>query len=143
MSFKLNEPARKVDDLQQMVYRIIDTWGDAPDFPQMKDYGVTKESLLSYLFDKQSVLDSMGSEKSHLTLLGIFVVTPIFIASLFPVSKLPFGRYVAIFFAIGGALLFGLVRLFMGFVIKQRLAKMHDEQHEQYIEQVVNYRSRK
>ena len=61
MNFTLNETDYKVDDLQQSILRVVNTWGDSQNFPQMKDYGVTKESLLSYLFDKQSILDSMGS----------------------------------------------------------------------------------
>ena len=80
MNFTLNETDYKVDDLQQSILRVVNTWGDSQNFPQMKDYGVTKESLLSYLFDKQSILDSMGSVRFQLTLVGIFVVNPIFIS---------------------------------------------------------------
>ena len=80
MNFTLNETDYKVDDLQQSILRVVNTWGDSQNFPQMKDYGVTKESLLSYLFDKQSILDSMGSERVQLTLLGIFFVIPNFIS---------------------------------------------------------------
>ena len=68
MNFTLNETEYKVDDLQQAVWRMISTYGESDDFPQMKGYGVTKESLQSYLFDKQMILDSMGSERFQMTL---------------------------------------------------------------------------
>ena len=42
MNFTLNETEYKVDDLQQAVWRMINTYGESDDFPQMKDYGVTK-----------------------------------------------------------------------------------------------------
>ena len=142
MNFTLNETDYKVDDLQQSILRVVNTWGDSQNFPQMKDYGVTKESLLSYLFDKQSILDSMGNERFQLTLLGIFVVIPIFIASLFPEKNLPFGPYTAIVCEVGGALLFGLLKLFMNFLIRKKLAKLYDEDHEAYIAQVLSYRDK-
>ena len=121
MNFTLNETDYKVDDLQQSILRVVNTWGDSQNFPQMKDYGVTKESLLSYLFDKQSILDSMGSERFQLTL---------------------FGPYTAIVCGVGGAFLFGLLKLFMNFLIRKRLAKLYDEDHEAYIAQVLSYRDK-
>ena len=56
MNFTLNDTEYKVDDLQQAVWRMINTYGESDDFPQMKSYGVTNESLQSYLFDKQMIL---------------------------------------------------------------------------------------
>ena len=140
MNFTLNETEYKVDDLQQAVWRMINTYGEFDNFPQMKDYGVTKESLQSYLFDKQMILDSMGSERFQMTLCGIFIVIPIFIASFFPDKDLPFGRYTAIVCGVGGALLFGVVKLFMNYIIKKRLQKLFDSNHETYIEQVFSYK---
>ena len=140
MNFTLNETDYKVDDLLQSVMKAVNAWGDSQNFPQMKDYGVTKESLTSYLFDKQAILDSMGSERFQLTLLGIFVVIPIFIVSLFPEKKLPLGQYTAVACGVGGAFLFGLFKAFMNFIIRKRLAKLYDEKHEAYVEQVLLYR---
>ena len=87
MAFTLNEMNREADDLQQMVFRRIDIWGNNTDFPQMSDFGITKESLTDYLFDKQAIIDTIGSERFQYTLLGLFVVLPIFIVACFPDSK--------------------------------------------------------
>ena len=86
MAFTLNEMNREVDDLQQMVFRRIEIWDSNNDFPQMNDFGISKESLTDYLFDKQAIIDTIGSERFQYTLLGLFVVLPIFIVACFPDS---------------------------------------------------------
>ena len=140
MAFTLNEMNREADDLQQMVVRRIDIWGNNTDFPQMSDFGITKESLTDYLFDKQAIIDTIGSERFQYTLLGLFVVLPIFIVACFPDSKLPFGTNTAILAGIGGGVLFGFYRLIMKMIINFRLKKMFDSQHESYIQKVLSYR---
>ena len=60
MAFTLNKMNREVDDLQQMVFRRIEIWGNNVDFPQMDDYGISKETLPDYLFDKQAIFDTVG-----------------------------------------------------------------------------------
>jgi hypothetical protein len=55
MAFTLNEMNREADDLQQMVFRRIDIWGNNSDFPQMSDFGITpqirSESVCSNQFN--------------------------------------------------------------------------------------------
>lgn len=140
MAFTLNQMNRETDDLQQMVFRRIDIWGDNNDFPQMDDYEITKESLTDYLFDKQAIIDSIGSERFQYTLLGLFVVIPIFVVACFPESKLPFGTNTAILAGIGGGVLFGLYRLMMKLIINLRLKKILDSKHERFIQKVLSYR---
>ena len=142
MAFTLNEMNREADDLQQMVFRRIDIWGNNSDFPQMSDFGITKESLTDYLFDKQAIIDTIGSERFQYTLLGLFVVLPIFIVACFPDSKLPFGTNTALIAGVGGVVLFGLYRLIMKMIINIRLKKIYDLKHESYIQKVLSYRQK-
>jgi hypothetical protein len=140
MAFSLNQMNREVDDLQQMVFRRIEIWGNNADFPQMNEFGISNESLTDYLFDKQAVLDTIGSERFQYTLLGLFVVLPIFVVACFPDSKLPWGTNTAIVAGLGGIALFGIYRLIMKTIINIRLKKMYDSKHETYIQKVLSYR---
>lgn len=140
MAFTLNEMNREVDDLQQMVFRRIEIWGNNVDFPQMNDYGISNESLTDYLFDKQAIIDTIGSERFQYTLLGFFVVIPIFIVACFPDSQLPWGINTAWIAGAGGVVLFGIYRLIMKTIINIRLKKIYDSKHESYINKVLSYR---
>jgi len=140
MAFTLNEMNREVDDLQQMVFRRIEIWGNNMDFPQMDDYGISKETLTDYLFDKQAIIDTIGSERFQYTLLGFFVVIPIFIVACFPDSQLPWGINTAWIAGAGGVVLFGIYRLIMKTIINIRLKKIYDSKHESYINKVLSYR---
>jgi hypothetical protein len=123
-----------------MVFRRIEVWGNNKDFPQMNDYGISKETLTDYLFDKQAILDMIGSERFQYTLLGLFVVLPIFVVACFPDSKLPWGTNTAIVAGLGGIGLFVLYRLIMKMIINMRLKKIYDSKHESYIQKVLSYR---
>ena len=140
MAFTLNKMNREVDDLQQMVFRRIEIWGNNVDFPQMDDYGISKETLTDYLFDKQAIIDTVGSERFQYTLLGFFVVLPIFIVACFPDSQLPRGINTAWMAGAGGVVLFGIYRLIMKMIINIRLKKIYDSKHESYINKVLSYR---
>ncbi len=137
--FKTKETDRTADDFQQTVTRKIDTFGDRNDFPDMAKYNITRETLFSYLFDKQVILDSAGSEKFQYTLALMLVFLPIIALSLYPQDKMPWGEN-TIFVGIGiGLMLFGIYRLIMWIYIKGKLKKHNDANIENYINEVINY----
>jgi hypothetical protein len=100
---------------------------------------VSREELSGYLFDKQAIIDSRGSEKSRYTIYGILMVIPILVQAAFPDEKLPFGE-LTILLSIGiGLLLALLYRVVMEAVIKLKLRRLYDDRIEQYIEKVLAY----
>ena len=110
-----------------------------PGFPQREDFGVTKEEVDGYLFDKQAVLDSVGSLRSQYTLSGVLIILPVVVLSAFPEKKLPWGSW-SLFVALAiGFLLAGGARLVVRWRVKRKLRRMANERIEQYIEAVLGF----
>ena len=128
-----------LNDYEHSVTNKIRDYGEEPDFPRLEDFGVSREELSGYLFDKQAIIDSRGSEKSRYTIYGILMVIPILVQAAFPDEKLPFGE-LTILLSIGiGLLLALLYRVVMEAVIKLKLRRLNDERIEQYIAKVLAY----
>lgn len=126
-------------DYEHEVTNKIKQNADNPDFPSMSDYHLTQKMIDDYLFDKQAILDSKGSEKSQYTIAGILIVLPIVVLSLFPDDKMPWGKWSVFVGVVIGVILSLLEKLVMKYVIKIRLHKMRDEVIEHYIDDVLNY----
>nr|WP_024991300.1 hypothetical protein [Hoylesella pleuritidis] len=110
-----------------------------PGFPNITDYGITRKQLDDYLFDKQVILDSRGTEKSQYTVLGICIIIPVLILSAIPDQLVPGGGW-SLLWGVGVGLVIALiVRLLTALFIKRRLCKIRDEKIECYIAEVLKY----
>ena len=136
----LKQTDKILDDFEHNVTNRIAAFDNRNDFPRMEDYGVTKEALDSYLFDKQAILDSGGSERSRYTIAGFLIVLPVIVMSAYPDKDLPFGE-MTILLAIGvGLLLCLVVWLLWNLSVQIRLKKIANKQLDNYIKNVLDYR---
>ncbi|HAT62507.1 MAG TPA: hypothetical protein DCS83_08225 [Prevotella sp.] len=136
----LKQTDKILDDFEHNVTNRIAAFDNRNDFPRMEDYGVTKEALDSYLFDKQAILDSGGSERSRYTIAGFLIVLPVIVMSAYPDKDLPFGE-MTILLAIGvGLLLCLVVWLLWNLSVQIRLKKIANKQLDNYIKDVLDYR---
>jgi hypothetical protein len=129
-----------LNDYEHSVTNKITEYGGNADFPQPEDYKVTKADVESYLFDKQAILDSLGSQKSQYTLAGVLIVLPVLVASIFPEDELPGGAAGgAVLALLAGILLALIVALVQRAVRKMRLRKLYESDIEDYIAAVLRY----
>lgn len=129
-----------LNDYEHSVTDRIAKFSDLSDFPRMDDYGITRAELDDYLFDKQAILDSEGSEKSRYVVLGILIILPILVIAAFPPERLP-GRELFVFVGIAiGLVLALLFRIAMKLWKKARLKKLYRDDIEKYIDAVLRYR---
>lgn len=136
----LKQTDKILDDFEHNVTNRIAAFDNRNDFPRMEDYGVTKEALDSYLFDKQAILDSGGSERSRYTIAGFLIVLPVIVMSAYPDKDLLFGE-MTILLAIGvGLLLCLVVWLLWNLSVQIRLKKIANKQLDNYIKDVLDYR---
>lgn len=129
-----------LDDYQHRVTNRMKVYADKADFPRVEDFGLSKKQLDDYLFDKQAILDSMGSEKTRYTIYGILIALPVIVASAFPEDQMLGGAQWGLFvnLAIGivlALLCAALLRLRQQF----RLRKLYDDDIEKFIDAVLNY----
>lgn len=129
-----------LNDYEHSVTNRIAKFGDLPDFPRMEDYGITRAELDDYLFDKQAILDSEGSEKTRYVVLGILIILPILVIAAFPPERLP-GRELFVFVGIAiGLMLAAICWAVMKLWIKTRLKKLYKVDIEKYIDAVLKYK---
>ena len=130
-----------LNDFEHSVTNKIKEFGAHPDFPKLEDFDITKAQLDDYLFDKQALIDSLGSEKSQYTQAGILIVLPVIIAAAFPEKSLPGGALGGSLISIGiGIMLALLVSGLQRFVRRIRIKRLHDARIENYIAQVLSYK---
>ena len=129
----------EIIDFEQRVSQKIRLNSAMPGFPQREDFGVTKEEVDGYLFDKQAILDSVGSLRSQYTLSGVLIILPVVVLSAFPEKELPWGSW-SLFVALAiGFLLAGGARLVVRWRVKRKLRRMANERIEQYIKAVLGF----
>lgn len=135
---KIKELEVVVDDYEHHVNRLIDNHLGDDDFPSMDDYGIDRESLSDYLYDKQAVMDRRGSKRTQLTVAGFMVALPPIVLSAFPEEQLPWGKW-SLFVALGMGLALALVvRLLVELVTWMRLRSMRDNSMEAFISKVLD-----
>ena len=135
--------ANILDDYEHSVTNKIDKYKENADFPKPEDYAITSEELSDYLFDKQVLIDSLGTEKSQYTRGGIIAVIPVLVVSAIPEQNLPGGlTWSGILAVVIGVALALLEALIERLVRKIRIRKMRNEQIEKYIAAVFAYDAR-
>ena len=140
----IKEPEKQYfDDYEHKVTGRINLYGDQEGFPKFADYHVTKEELDDYLFDKQAILDSEGSQRSQLTVGGIIIVIPVLILSAFPYEAYPWGvTWTTLAALLLGVVVALFVKSLMKMIIYMRLNKMKNRKLESYIHAVLSYQPR-
>lgn len=139
----IKEPEKQIlDDFEHRVTRRISMYGERSDFPQMANYGLDRQQLDDYLFDKQAILDSEGSERSQLTVGGIITVLPVIVLSALPDSSVVYAH--GKMWATVGAIVLGLlvalfVKSIMRMIVYYRLSKHKNPKIETYIKAVLFY----
>ena len=129
--FHISEAQTKemLNDFQHIVERRIEMNSHRADFPTMEKYNITEDELSDYLFDRQAIIDSKGSERSRYTLAGILILVPILILSaLYPVNEMPLGDWTLIVAVIAGLALWGLVMMLQKTLIDMRLKNLDRQQ---------------
>ncbi len=139
----IREPEKQYfDDFEHKVTGKIEKYGDEPDFPKLENYGIDRQELDGYLFDKQAILDMGGSKRSQLTVGGFLTVLPVLILSALP-DKSPIyqnGKMLTTVIAlIIGLLLACFVKALLQMVILYRLGKHKESKMETYIKAVLFY----
>lgn len=140
---ELREPAKQIlDDYEHRVTNKIKKCEGKPGFPRLEDYGIDSQDFEGYLFDKQAIMDSAGSERSQLTIGGFVTVLPVIVIAAFQDDS-PVYAYGQMWATVG-ALLVGLLMALLlkglsKMVIRYRLAKMQDPKMESYIKAVLFY----
>lgn len=142
----LREPEKQIlDDFEHKVTNKMQKYGDEPDFPKLKNYGLTRMELDDYLFDKQAILDMGGSKRTQLTVGGFITVIPVLILSCFP-DKSPIyenGKAMTTIIAIIiGLLLACFCKALLQMVILYRVNKHKETKMETFIKAVLFYEKR-
>ncbi len=140
---KLNEPEKQIlDDFEHKVTSKIALYGDRTDFPKIEDYGINRQDLDGYLFDKQCILDFGGSKRTQYTVLGFCVILPILALSCVPESNYPWGN-LTVLAAIGVGLIIALfVNALRKMYINVKVKQHEDVKYEKYINAVLFYQPR-
>ena len=128
-----------LDDYEHRINNKIATHEHEEGFPKMEDFCIKKSELEDYLFEKQAILDSEGSEKSQYTLYGTLAILPILCLAVYPINKLPGGFLSVIVALIIGILLSGSVKLIRRMIMKHRLKKLAVDNIERYLKAVEDY----
>ena len=82
-----------LNDFQHKVERLIRDHKDEAGFPMLDTFRLEQEELDDYLFERQAILDSKGSERSRYTVAGFLIALPVIVISAFPEESLPWGRH--------------------------------------------------
>ena len=140
------ESKRILDDFQHAVEQKIAWYGDNADFPKQEKFHLEGYALNDYLFDKQAILDSRGSEKSRYTIAGLIIMLPIIVlALLYPANKMPWGEWSIFIAAAAGVVLWVLYAALKSLIIRTRI-RSYDRQHPDeaaYVAEVLAYEERK
>lgn len=133
-----------LDDFQHRVTGIMEKHGDENGFPRMSDYGLSREELDGYLFEKQAILDSGGTERGRYTLSGVIVILPVLAVALFPADKLPYGEYTVLPAVLVGIFLCLLVHAVRKRVMNMRISNLDKENMnvKRYVDAVLEYGQR-
>ena len=131
-----------LNDFQHDVTATIERYKDEPEFPHIHDFNITAGELDDYLFEKQVILDSNGTERSRYTLAGTLVVLPVVILAFFPVDDLPFKEYSVFPAMLIGLLLYGLVYATRKALIRKRLGRLDNDyvNVKRYVDAVMDYK---
>lgn len=134
MFFKMNE-CSAVDDVQNDFQHVFNSfvckYGEHECFPDIDKYGTDEVLVDEYLFERQAILDSVGTERSRYTLAGVLIILPVVFVAAFPDSSLPFGKYTVFLGMAFGLLLYAIVYFIRKLLMSIRMQKLEQEYMEE------------
>lgn len=130
-----------LNDFQHKVERIIKNHKEETAFPLLEEFKLAQEELDDYLFERQAILDSRGSERSRYTVAGILIALPVIVISAFPDDYMPWGRWNLIIAVAAGIILFLLYLAIQKAVINGRLARLNAQSPnaKRYVDKVLTF----
>ena len=130
-----------LNDFQHKVERLIRDHKDDLNFPRLDTYCLEQEDLDDYLFERQAILDSKGSERSRYTVAGFLIALPVIVISAFPEESLPWGTWSLL---VAVAIRVGLFLIFLAIqkaVIKGRLNRLDNDYPKirRFVDEVLKF----
>ena len=130
-----------LNDFQHKVERLIRDHKDDLNFPRLDTYCLEQEDLDDYLFERQAILDSKGSERSRYTVAGFLIALPVIVISAFPEESLPWGTWSLLVAVAIGVGLFLIFLAIQKAVIKGRLNRLDNDNPKigRFVDEVLKF----
>lgn len=130
-----------LNDFQHKVERLIRDHKDDEGFPLLEEFRLAQEELDDYLFERQAILDSKGSERSRYTVAGVLIALPVIVISAFPEKSLPWGGWSLIVAVAIGIGLFLAYLAIQKTIIKTRLTHLNANSPaaKKYVDEVLKF----
>lgn len=132
-----------LNDFQHKVERLIrDHQGDS-DFPLLDAFMLAQEELDDYLFERQAIIDSQGTERTRYTVAGFLIALPVIIISAFPDESLPWGEW-SLFVAVAiGIALYLVYYIIQKLVVRARISRLNSSSPnaKEYVDAVLKFES--
>lgn len=130
-----------LNDFQHKVERLIRDHKDEAGFPMLDAFRLEQEELDNYLFERQAILDSKGSERSRYTVAGFLIALPVIVISAFPEESLPWGTWSLLVAVAIGVGLFLLYLAIQKTVIRTRLSRLdaNSPEAKRFVDEVLKF----
>lgn len=130
-----------LNDFQHKVERLIRDHKDEAGFPMLDAFRLEQEELDDYLFERQAILDSKGSERSRYTVAGFLIALPVIVISAFPEESLPWGTWSLLVAVAIGVGLFLLYLAIQKTVIRTRLSRLdaNSPEAKRFVDEVLKF----
>ncbi len=130
-----------LNDFQHKVERLIRDHKDEAGFPMLDTFRLEQEELDDYLFERQAILDSKGSERSRYTVAGFLIALPVIVISAFPEESLPWGTWSLLVAVAIGVGLFLLYLAIQKTVIRTRLSHLdaNSPEAKRFVDEVLKF----
>ncbi len=130
-----------LNDFQHKVERLIRDHKDEAGFPMLDTFRLEQEELDDYLFERQAILDSKGSERSRYTVAGFLIALPVIVISAFPEESLPWGTWSLLVAVAIGVGLFLLYLAIQKTVIRTRLSRLdaNSPEAKRFVDEVLKF----
>ena len=130
-----------LNDFKHKIERLIRDHKDDAGFPLLERFAIAQEELDDYLFERQAILDSKGTQRSRYTVAGFLIALPVIVISAFPDDSLPWGEW-SLFVAL--AIGIGLFLLYLGIqkvIIRTRLKRLDSYQPKvrKFVDEVLKF----
>lgn len=130
-----------LNDFQHKVERLIRDHKDEAGFPMLDAFRLEQEELDDYLFERQAILDSKGSERSRYTVAGFLIALPVIVISAFPEESLPWGTWSLLVAVAIGVGLFLIYLAIQKTVIRTRLSRLdaNSPEAKRFVDEVLKF----
>jgi len=105
-------------------------------FPQIADYGISREDLDDYVVEKAYLLDCLEQRKSSFVVPGALLILPVILISMFTFTDSVMGLFIGVATGVAFASAYMLT---LNAIDRRKLNKIYDEKIEQYIDDILEY----